>query len=59
MKALLEMLGLHFPAGVPLGLVPVVVEVGRDLLDGDLHLSQENRAKLGEAFEAYKRGDLK
>lgn len=58
MNELLKMLGLHFPDGVPLALIPTIWTVTRDLADGDLHLSETSRAALGEAFEAYKRGEL-
>ncbi len=58
MNELMKMLGLHLPDGVPLALIPTVFKVGKDLADGDLHLSQDSRAELQEAIEAYKRGEL-
>lgn len=58
MEELMELLGLHLPDGVPIALIPTVFKVGKDLADGNVHLSQESRAELQEAIEAYKRGEL-
>ncbi|GGR18960.1 hypothetical protein [Deinococcus ruber] len=58
MNELLAMLGLNFGAHVPVQLIPVIIEVGRDLADGNTHLSERSRADLGEAIEQCKRGEL-
>ena len=58
MNELLKLLGLNFPDGLPIALIPTVWNITRDLADGDLHLSENSRAALAEAFEAYKRGEL-
>ena len=59
MKEILDMLKAAFTTSVPLSVVAEAFEVVADLRDGDAHLSETNRARIGLAIEQAKNPEVR